>query len=211
MCTMRCSINSPPSQVGYSFGNFVCFTTEYWHEQLSTDVNNFTNSTGTRSIFKLSLTGLKADFFSFRLVTIPGLRRQNSLKEFCLLNHFFIAGGRILGFIPFSRVLVLCEMQTFKLWSLCLFPTAINNTKIFHLYLIIFYISTKVLWVYNSIVVPKLFCGTELLSLSIYFYNSNIQQSFTKISLIWHKVRSMGHQVRIKFTNKSQQAKFSDY
>ena len=45
----------------------------------------------TRSIFKQSLTGLNSEF-SF--------------------SYLPIAGGRIIGFIPLPRVLVLCEMQS---------------------------------------------------------------------------------------------------
>ena len=47
----------------------------------------------TRSIFKQSLTGLNSE--------------EPSLSYYTL-----IAGGRIIGFIPFPRVLVLCEMQS---------------------------------------------------------------------------------------------------
>ena len=72
----------------------------------------------TRSIFKRSLTS----FPSPRLVT--SLRWKNPV---CLV------GGRIIGFIPFPRVLVLCEMQSvssriFKLVSPCPFPTTITIT-----------------------------------------------------------------------------------
>ena len=43
-------------------------------------------------------------FPSPRLVTSPRLKN--------LKNYLPIAGGRIIGFIPFSRVLVLCEMKS---------------------------------------------------------------------------------------------------
>ena len=33
-------------------------------------------------------------------------------EEPSLLYYLLIAGGRIIGFIPFPRVLVLCEMQS---------------------------------------------------------------------------------------------------
>ena len=54
----------------------------------------------TRSIFKRSLTGLHSEFSFFKA------------EEPCLSYYLPIAGGRIIGFIPFPRVLVLCEMQS---------------------------------------------------------------------------------------------------
>ena len=62
----------------------------------------------TRSIFKRSLTGLNSEF-SFS-------------KTSCLTSPSYylpIAGGRIIGFIPFPRVLVLCEMQSVRsrIWT----------------------------------------------------------------------------------------------
>ena len=60
-------------------------------------------------IFKRSLTG----FPSPRLVASP---RQ---KEPSLSYNLPIAGRRIIGFIPFPRVLVLCEMQSVlsRIWT----------------------------------------------------------------------------------------------
>ena len=57
----------------------------------------------TRSIFKRSLTGLNLEF-SFSLTSCFTKAEEPSLP-----NYLPIAGGRIIGFIPFSRVLVLCE------------------------------------------------------------------------------------------------------
>ena len=71
----------------------------------------------TRSIFKRSLTGLNSEFSlnsEFpRLVASP--RLKNSVCPTILP----IAGGRIIGFIPFPRVLVLCEMQSVlsRIWT----------------------------------------------------------------------------------------------
>ena len=56
----------------------------------------------TGSFFKRSLTG----FPSPRLVASP------RLKNPVCLTILPIAGGKIIGFIPFPRVLVLCEMQS---------------------------------------------------------------------------------------------------
>ena len=56
----------------------------------------------TRSIFKWSLTGLKSEF-SFWTSCLT------KAEEPCL-PYLPIAGGRIIGFIPYPRVLVLFEM-----------------------------------------------------------------------------------------------------
>ena len=60
----------------------------------------------TMSIFERILTGLNSEFsFSFSLTSRPTKAEEPSLPD-----YLPIAGGRIFGFIPFSRVLVLCEM-----------------------------------------------------------------------------------------------------
>ena len=67
----------------------------------------------TGSIFKRSLTGLNSEFsFSYTsCLTKP--------EEPSLSYYLPIAGGRIIGFIPFPRVLVLCEMQlvSARIWT----------------------------------------------------------------------------------------------
>ena len=67
----------------------------------------------TRSIFKWSLTGLNSEF-SFSLTSFLTKAEEPSLS--CYLP---IAGGRIIEFIPFPRVLVLCEMQSVssRIWT----------------------------------------------------------------------------------------------
>ena len=60
----------------------------------------------TRSIFKRSLTGLTSEFFI--LFASCFTKAEEPSLSYCLP----IAGGRIIGFIPFPRVLVLCEMQS---------------------------------------------------------------------------------------------------
>ena len=57
----------------------------------------------TRSIFKRSLTGLNSEF-SFSKTSCLTKAEEPSLSY-----YLPIAGGRIIGFIPFPRVLVLCE------------------------------------------------------------------------------------------------------
>ena len=68
----------------------------------------------TSSIFKRSLTGLNSEF-SFSLTSY-----LTKAEELCLSYYLPIAGGRIIGFIPFPRVLVLCEMQSVssRIWTL---------------------------------------------------------------------------------------------
>ena len=61
---------------------------------------------GTRSIFKQSLTGLSSEF-SF---SETGCRTKT--EEPNLSYYLPIAGRRIIGFIPFPRVLVLGEIQS---------------------------------------------------------------------------------------------------
>ena len=64
----------------------------------------------TKSIFKWSLTGLNSDF-SFSETSCLTKAEEPSLPY-----YLPIAGGRIIGFIPFPRVLVLCEMQSISSW-----------------------------------------------------------------------------------------------
>ena len=63
--------------------------------------------------FKRSLTGLNSEF-SFSKTS-----RLTKAKEPSLPYYLPIAGGRIIGFIPFPRVLVLCEMQSVssRIWT----------------------------------------------------------------------------------------------
>ena len=67
----------------------------------------------TRSIFKRSLTGLNLEF-SFSLTSCLTKAEEHSLP-----NYLPIAGGRIIGFIPFPRVLVQYEMQSIssRIWT----------------------------------------------------------------------------------------------
>ena len=60
----------------------------------------------TRSIFKRILTGLSSEF-SFSQTNCPTKAEEPSLP-----NYLPIAGERIIGFIHFPMVLVLCEMQS---------------------------------------------------------------------------------------------------
>ena len=66
----------------------------------------------TRSIFKRSLTSLNSEF-SFYTSCLT------KAEEPSLPYYLPIAGGRIIGFIAFSRVLVLCEVQSVssRIWT----------------------------------------------------------------------------------------------
>ena len=67
----------------------------------------------TRSIFKRSLTGLNSEF-SFSYTSCLTKAEEPSLPY-----YLPIAEGRIIGFIPFLRVLILCEMQSVlsRIWT----------------------------------------------------------------------------------------------
>ena len=67
----------------------------------------------TRSIFKRSLQGLNSEF-SFSLTSCLTKAEEPSLSY-----YLPIAGGRIIGFIPFPKVLVQCEMQSAlsRIWT----------------------------------------------------------------------------------------------
>ena len=63
--------------------------------------------------FKQSLTGLSSEF-SFSETSCLTKAEEPSLPY-----YLPIAGGRIIGFIPFPMVLVLCEMQSVssRIWT----------------------------------------------------------------------------------------------
>ena len=60
---------------------------------------------GCRNRHLLDLTDLNSEFSFSNTSCLP------KAKEPSLYYNLPIAGGRIIGFIPFPRVLVLCEMQ----------------------------------------------------------------------------------------------------
>ena len=65
------------------------------------------------NFFKRSLTGFNSEF-SFSYTSYLPKAEEPSLSY-----NLPIAGGRIIGFIPFPRVLVLCEMQSVssRIWT----------------------------------------------------------------------------------------------
>ena len=86
-----------------------------------------TSRTLHKVILKWSLTAINSDFY-FNCADY-----QTKVKELRLPYNLTIVGGRIIGFIPFQRVLLaLWEMQIvlprFELVSPCLFSTLITIT-----------------------------------------------------------------------------------
>ena len=74
----------------------------------------------TRSIFKRSLTGFEFIYWIHLLnYSSPRLVASPRAEEPSLPYYLPIAGGRIIGFIPFPRVLVPCEMQSVssRIWT----------------------------------------------------------------------------------------------
>ena len=67
----------------------------------------------TRSIFKQSLTGFNSEFSYFETSCLT------QVEEPSLPYYLTIAGGRIIEFIAFPRVLVLYEMQSVssRIWT----------------------------------------------------------------------------------------------
>ena len=83
---------------------------DHWWTLYSLGQCIFTNPSSrsgydTRSIFKRSLTGLNSEF-SFSYTSC-----LSKAVEISLPYYLPIAGRRIIGFIPFPRVLVLCKIQ----------------------------------------------------------------------------------------------------
>ena len=106
---------NPPEYVAYEFvptsPAVSCMSGSSNFASFSGWVVLFTNPSAragydTRSIFKRSLTGLNSEF-SFSWTSC-----LTKVEEPSLSYYLPIAGGRIIGFIPFPRVLVLCEMQS---------------------------------------------------------------------------------------------------
>ena len=89
----------------------------------------------TRSIFKRSLTGLNSEF-SFSDTSCLTKVEQHSLPY-----YLPIAGGRIIGFIPFPRVLVQCEKQSVssRIWTrVAVFISNDDNHYTIYIYIYIY-------------------------------------------------------------------------
>ena len=94
---------------------FTCLITKFYSPFTNPYLPNPSARAGydIRSIFKRSLTGLNSEF-SFSYTTCLTKAEETSLPD-----YLPIAGGRIIGFIPFPSVLVLCEMQSAssRIWT----------------------------------------------------------------------------------------------
>ena len=107
--------------IPFFYWYFIIFTQplrsgRIWHPSLSFSFSfslSLSLSLSPRPILKQSLTGLISEF-SFSLTSCLIKAEETSLP-----NYLPIAGGRIIGFIPFPRVLVLCEMQSVssRIWT----------------------------------------------------------------------------------------------
>ena len=106
----------------------------YWDEKVKIKWSSARAGYDTRSIFKRSLTGFNSKF-SFSWTSCLTKAEESSQPY-----YLPIAGGRIIGFIPFPRVLVLCEMQSFssRIWTRVVvsisyddnhYTTGTSNTK----------------------------------------------------------------------------------
>ena len=93
---------------GIVLNEFVIQSNYYFHFQANTYLPTPSAWVryDTRSIFKWSLTVLNSEF-SYSWTSC-----LTKAEEPSLLYYLPIAGGRIIRFIPFPRVSVLCEMQS---------------------------------------------------------------------------------------------------
>ena len=103
----------------------------------------------TWSIFKRSLTGLNSEF-SFSETSCLA-----KAEEISLPYYLPIAGGRIIGFIPFPNVKCNQSRSGFELVSPCPFPTTITITpralpKLWALSCFYSLLSLKILHIYIS-------------------------------------------------------------
>ena len=115
-------------------------------------------------LFKRSLIGLNSEF-SFSYTSC-----QTKAEEPSLSYYLPIAGGRIFGFIPFPRVLVLCEMQSVSsmIWT----RAAVSISCDGHLY----YTTGTYIMFYNILIIVGYL-------MSNYFY-TNIYDLKTKRLII---------------------------
>ena len=111
------------------------------------------------NFFKRGLTGSNLEFSFFKTGCLT------KAKEPSLLNYLPIAGGRIIGFIPFPRVLTLCEMQatSFRIWTRVTESLSYNGNHYTMGPSIIFHESIKVKWTYWLLDILILFIDNHFL------------------------------------------------
>ena len=109
-----------------STGKLLVFDWNGWNHMILHTLSYLPNPStragyDTRSIFKWSLTGLNSEF-SFSYTSCLTKAAESSLPY-----YLPISGGRTIGFIPFPRVLRLCEMQSVKsrIWT----RVAVSNSR----------------------------------------------------------------------------------
>ena len=77
----------------------------------------------------IHVTGLNSEFF------FSSTSCHTNVKELSLFYHLSIAEGRTVGFITFSRIIILCEMQTLsRIWTLVILSISYNNNH-YHMHL----------------------------------------------------------------------------
>ena len=87
----------------------------------------------------------KVNFYQVWIQTFPSPNCLSKAEEPSLSYYWRIAGGRLIGFIPFPRVLVLCEMQSIssRIWTRIAvsisydynhYTTGTSNKALYHLH-----------------------------------------------------------------------------
>ena len=104
---------------------------KFYHSRSSTRMVSFTDTSAragcnTKSTFQQSFAGFNAEF------SFSSIGWHTKVKESSLLNYLPIACGRIVGFIPFLKVLTLFQKQTAsaRIWTR--FPVSISNDDNHH-------------------------------------------------------------------------------
>ena len=136
----------------------------------------------TRSIFKRSLTGLNSEFF-FSYTSCLTKTEDPSLPY-----YLPIAGGRIFGFIPFPRVLVLCEMQSVRsrIWTRVAVSTSCDDNHYTTGTSIVDTITERIVTVLNKFTVlcQSSYFGVYFSELKFILSCNWVVYSYTRIFLI---------------------------
>ena len=120
----------------------------------------------TWSIFKRSLTGLNSEF------SVSSSSCLTKTEEPSLPYYLPKAEGRIIGFIPFPRVLVLCKMQSisFRIWTrVAVFISYDDNHYSTGIYIYIY------LFIYIYIIGTVYLCGSNKVFRSRYWIGSRVR------------------------------------
>ena len=129
--TLRCALTKfSYSSFGGPFSVFSCSVSNlFLNSNTYLYIYVFTNPSARagydiRSIFKQSLTSFNSEFSFSSIICLT------KAEEPSLPYYLPIAGGRIIGFIPFPRVLVLCEMRSVlsRIWTCVAVSISYNNS-----------------------------------------------------------------------------------